>query len=346
MESHDLSAAGLTRLLHQAGSLPRGSVVSVRVDHREQTWVSELTFLHVAYSSDAPSGLPAALLVKWPRSGSDDAASASRTEVDFYARVGPSLPAPPRVRCLAALDEGSGVSVLILEDLRGGFDHPAWADAPSRDQCNAALAALAQVHAHWWQHPSLGNTIGTWHTEAGLRQMIAGISAHLPAFFAAVGDSLPGGVRGVIERVFGSSLQPWLRIVDRQALTLVHGDAHASNFLFPRSGASPAYLLDWQLWHLDVGARDVAFQIGLHWPASRRRELEGDLLHYYHGQLIQRGVPDYPFDELLLDYRRCLVRNLTVPIIFWARGMGPEHWRDRLDHAVSAYLDHDCDALL
>lgn len=346
MNIPDLTAANLTNVLHRGGSLARGSVLSVHVERREQTWVSELAFVRVAYSDDAPPELPSALVVKWPRASPDEAASVNRTEVDFYARIGRSLPVPPRVRCFAALDGSPGGSVLVLEDLRNGYDHPPWPIPPSRTQCEAAIAALAHLHAHWWEHVSLGNTIGTYHTVASLQQMVAGITAHLPAFFTAVGDSLSTSARSVLERVFGSALRPWLRIADRRALTVIHGDAHSWNFLFPQSGAGSAYLLDWQLWHLDVGARDVAFLIGLHWSANRRRELELDLLRHYHAHLVQRGVHNYPFEELLLDYRRCLVRNLTFPIMFWARGMQPEGWWDRLDHAVTAYHDHDCDALL
>ena len=346
METPDLTEVNLTDVLRRAGSLPRGSVLSVHLDHSEHTWVSELAFVQIAYSADAPADLPRALVVKWPRIAPDKAAPVNRAEVDFYARVGRSLPEPPRVRCMAALDRQPGGSLLVLEDLRKGYDHPPWPIPPSRTQCEAALAALAQVHAQWWEHGSLGTTIGTYHTVAGLQQMVAGITAHLPAFFSAVGDALPTTTRSVLDRVFGSRLRPWLRIADHRALTVIHGDAHSWNFLFPRSGAGSAYLLDWQLWHLDVGARDVAFLIGLHWSASRRRELELDLLRFYHGRLVAGGIQDYPFEELLLDYRRCLVRNLTVPIIFWARGMKPEGWWDRLDHAVTAYQDHDCDALL
>jgi len=40
------------------------------------------------------------------------------------------------------------------------------------------------------------------------------------------------------------------------------------------------------------------------------------------------------------------VRNLTIPIIFWARGMPREGWRHRLDCALAAYRDLDGSELL
>lgn len=105
-------------------------------------------------------------------------------------------------------------------------------------------------------------------------------------------------------------------------------------------------MIDWQLWHLDVGARDLAFMMALHWYPSRRRELERPLLELYHSALVSYGVVGYTFDDLWLDYRRCTVRNLTIPVIWWSRGMKPEAWWHRLECALGAYHDLDCEDLL
>jgi hypothetical protein len=171
--------------------------------------------------------------------------------------------------------------------------------------------------------------------------MVEGIAAQVPGFLDHLGDALPGADRAVLETVFGSSLAPWMRLVDGRALTLAHGDAHTWNFLFPRSGRGDPYLIDWQTWHLDLGARDLAFMIALHWGREVRKRLELPLLQLYHRRLLDQGVAGYSFDDLWLDYRRCAVRNLTFPIIFWARGLPPEAWRGRLECALAAYHDLD-----
>jgi hypothetical protein len=176
--------------------------------------------------------------------------------------------------------------------------------------------------------------------------MVQGVMAHLPAFFDEFGDSLAADVRKVYERVFASSLKPWLRLTDPRALTIIHGDAHSWNFLFPRSGSGPAYLLDWQLWHIDVGARDLAFLMALHWYPGRRRDLELPLIRRYHEALLAHGITNYTLDDLWLDYRRGVIRNLTIPIIWWSRGRKPEVWWHSLECAVAAYHDLECDELL
>jgi len=250
------------------------------------------------------------------------------------------------VQCLATAPATGKEQWLILEDLRSTHTNPPWPHRPTDKEVYAAVAVLARLHACWWEAPALGTTIGTPHTETSLRTMVYGFRDHLPGFFNDLGEDLPLADRLLLEDVFNSSLRPWLRLLEQRALTVIHGDAHTWNFLFPRTGQGMPYLIDWQLWHPDVGPKDLAFMIGLHWDRAVRQQLELPLLHFYYQELISAGVNSYSFDDLLLDYRRCLVRNLTFPIIQWARGAPCESWRHRLDYALAAYRDFDAAELL
>lgn len=306
-------------------------VTDLAIDLELETPISKLTFLKVAYK--APTDLPRNLVVKTPH-------SVENSEVQFYRQLAPLMETPPVVRCLAAMEDSN---TIVIEDLRSTHDHPPWPVPPSSTHCERAVEALARTHAQWWESPKLGREIGKPNTTESLTTMVQGIAAHLPAFFDTFGDALPAETRNIYEQVFSSSLKPWLRLTDRRALTIIHGDAHTLNFLFPRVGDGPAFLFDWQVWHIDVGARDLAFMMALHWYPSRRRELEVPLLRHYHKEL---GQTDYSFDDLWLDYRRCVVRNLTIPIIFWSRGMKLEVWWHRVECAVAAYRDLGCEELL
>jgi aminoglycoside phosphotransferase (APT) family kinase protein len=335
----DLTPPGFTAMLREAGALPRGAVTSLEVTQRLQTPVSHLCFATVTYSREAPQ-LPTCVLVKWPAEGSA-APDRGLPEVTFYKELAPSLSSPPIARCVAAAPMSTGRQWLVLEDLRATHTNPPWPDPPSRSEAEGAVSALARIHAHWWEAPTLGSSVGAPHTHASLREMVQDIAGQLPNFLEALGDTLSPPDRRLLETVFGSSLAPWLRLADSRALTVTHGDAHTWNFLFPRSGAGLPYLIDWQLWHVDVGARDLAFMIALHWDPALRQDLERPLLHLYHRRLADGGVTGYSFEDLWLDYRRCVVRNLTFPIILWRRGLPWEAWRRRLDCALAAYRDLD-----
>jgi hypothetical protein len=331
-----LTPKTLSRWLRDAGTLLRGAVTDVRIELEFETPISKLIFLTVAYSAEAPADLPRCLVVK-----SALTPTHANSEIQFYRQLAPSIETPPMVRCLATTED-----ILVLEDLRATHNHPPWPLPPSRTHCELALDALARIHAEWWEAPTLGREIGKLHTTETLTWMVQDIAANLPAFFDAFGDALTVDARHILERVFSSSLKPWLRLTDQRALTITHGDAHTWNFLFPRSGDGAAFLIDWQVWHVDVGARDLAFLMALHWYPSRRRELELPLVRHYYESLIGHGLKNYSFDDLWLDYRRCAVRNLTFPIILWSRGMKPEGWWHRLECALASYRDLECDELL
>src|SRR6185503_5190772 len=307
LASNESPTAGtLASWLRRSGSLPSGDITQVQIDLEHKTPISTLHFLTATYTPDAPSDLPRHLVVKSPLVQ----VSGDGPEVEFYRDVAPVLTTPPLVRCLATKENSDGVlETIVLEDLRATHDNRPWPVPPTRSQSEIAIDALAHVHAQYWDAPALGNTIGRHNTEESLTSMVQGVASHLPSFFDEFGDSLTTDTRKVYDRVFASSLKPWLRLTDPRALTIIHGDAHSWNFLFPRSGKGPAYLFDWQLWHIDVGARDLAFFMALHWYPRRRREVETPLIRRYHEALLAQGVANCSLDDLWLDYRRSVVRT-------------------------------------
>ena len=344
LDSPPTTPAALTFALHEASTLREGAVTRVEITERIQTPISHIWLLEVEYSNSSPT-LPNRLFLKWPIKQSP-APEKGEPELVFYRELAPQLPSPPMLRCLATAPHTSEQKWLIVEDLRSTHTNPPWPERPDDKAVYDAVAVLAQVHAHWWEASTLGSAVGTLPTETTLRTMVHGFRDNVPGLFDDLGEDLPLSDRQVMETVFSSSLRPWLRLVDSRALTVIHGDAHTWNFLFPRSGQGTPYLVDWQVWHLDVGPRDLAFMIALHWNRSVRQQLELPLLHHYHEKLTEAGVSNYSFDELFLDYRRCVVRNLTFPIILWSRGSPREAWRQRLDNALAAYRDLDGAELL
>ena len=337
--------AELSAALYSSGALEEGEILSVETTWRIETTVSHLWFLEVEYSPRSCPELPGRLVVKWPAEESP-APEQGFPEVFFYRELAPTLPSPPIVRCLATASPTSKQQWLVLEDLRLSHSNPPWPKHPGQQQLNEVVALLARFHATWWDSAELGSEVGTLHTEKKLRTMVHDIAANLPGLFDDLKEDLPRSDRLVLEAVFSSSLRPWLRLLEQRALTVIHGDAHPWNFLFSKSGGGAPYLIDWQLWHIDVGPRDLAFLLALHWEPTLRRQLELPLLQRYHEELIKSGINDYSLANLLLDYRGCVVRNLTFPIILWSRGLAREAWRHRLDCALAAYRDLDCAELL
>lgn len=132
-----------------------------------------------------------------------------------------------------------------------------------------------------------------------------------------------------------------------QNLTLIHGDAHAWCFYFPKEGVAGGVRL--YEWHNFVApftaAYDLARFMAIYWYPERRRRYEGDLLAHYHDALEAGGVRGYTLDALKEDYRHAVILNLDRPVIL-SDVVHASVWWDHLERIMLAYEDLDCEALL
>ena len=173
------------------------------------------------------------------------------------------------------------------------------------------------------------------------------ISETLPGFFDALGDELPREERRLFEKSLSALVRLWAPLFAGKGLTLVHGDAHLGNLLFPHDPEEyKALLIDWQFWNALRATNDLAFMVGPHWSRGTREALERYLLQRYHSCLTRLGVRSYSWDTLLRDYRLSLVDHLFTPMWQWSVGLGRNVWYHNMRRALSAFHDWRCEELL
>lgn len=334
----------LTEVLCRAGRLARGGVASVRVAATSTLLVSEVARLEVSYTRDATRDAPASLFLKLSRPGA--ANNLGRAEVEFYTSVVPEMKDPPVPLCFdAAFDSAAGVSHLLLEDLTATHFQPTAPQPPTDAQCARAVEALAEVHAHWWEHTRLGAGVGKLLSADEVEALARSAAESFEKFADFLSDSLSHAHRALYEKVIACFPAPWRRLSNAKGLTLTHGDAHTWNFMHPRAEGR-TLLIDWQLWHAHVGPRDLAFMMALHWERERRARLEEKLLRRYHEALSSRGVVSYTWEQCVIDYRWAALRNLFIPAWQWAGGMPEQVWRPNAERAISAFEDLHCAELI
>jgi len=215
-------------------------------------------------------------------------------------------------------DRDTGASHLLLLDLSD--THETCRDPLHERNSEQAVERLACLHAFWWDHPRLGRDIGSFPTEEERQQGWANADKATSEFLMALGDQLRSEWRLVYERVVRSLPYLGRRHMQGRNLTLVHGDAHLGNFLFPREAAGgPTYMIDWQFWHPTVGGTDLAFMIATEWEPSVRRRLDRSLLRRYHDTLLQHRVQGYDWDNCWDDYRLSVILvSLFIPVWRWS----------------------------
>jgi hypothetical protein len=305
--------------------------------------------------SASPGNAPSELIVKLP---SPDPGSRMvgvafglfEREVRFYADIAATCGMPTPGCLFTAYDPAAGNSVIVLEALNDGRFGDQLAGSSVAD-AEAAIDAIAAMHAAWWESPRLGEH--AWITSGieNLKQPIMMMyeAAWRPAmerlghlFPAELRDSAPDLGRRAIRALDG--------FLGREE-TLCHGDYRSDNLFFPANRPGAVIACDWQSPGRGPAFSDVAYFIGGSLDTATRRATERDLLHRYHEGLRAGGISTYSFDQLLADYRLyfslvfagTMVLGGTLPD-------GNERGRTLIEQIVSRYVavmqDQDSLALL
>lgn len=339
----------LTAVLRAKGVLDRGEVARIAPSQPERVFASLIWRLKVDYSQGSPPHAPRALFLK--RSSPDLAPGefnpqGLKKEIVFYRTVAAAMDDPPLVRCYhAAHSARTGACHLLLEDLS---ETHYGCHEPSNDTlCLQAVAALANFHAQWWDHPRLRDDLGGFPTPQQRKEGWAALQRSTSEFMAHLGDRLLSRHRAVYENVLPALPRLSTRHTQGRNLTLVHGDAHLGNFLYPRDPiAGRACMIDWQFWHPTVPGTDLAFMIATEWEPTVRRRLEQPLLRHYYAALERHGVRGYSWEDCWYDYRLgVILMSIFIPVWRWS-GF---HWEPditTLERSMAAFEELRCSELL
>jgi hypothetical protein len=339
-----------TRCLDRTGA----RVLSVQPVARPldvEPWFADISFLRVCYAGNVPESAPRELVLKVskPDLSRADLAYGER-EVAFYTTIAKTMDDPPLACCYDAhYDPETGRSHILLQDLSVTHFQPRPPLPPCGGHCGLFVDSLAQVHAHGWERDwdDVGAIVQPG-ADASVEQLLryphtmAETAKMLPGFVDSLGDRLSAARRALYERVLVSWPFPGLsdRLARMRGLTLVHGDAHTRNCLFPRdSSQGRAYIIDWHEWGVGLGSDDLAEMMALWWYPERRARFEEPLLWRYHRRLLERGVKSYDWKQCWDDYRLSVVKSLLTPLWMHAEGRSPAVWWPILERVVLAFQD-------
>jgi hypothetical protein len=348
----DLTPAGLTALLRDAGALPAGAVTALAIEPigAGTGFLGQIARLHPRYESAAESG-PPTLIGKLPTvdPGGREICRLFKfyeREIRFYRELTGRVPV--RVpRCYATvMDVDADDYLIVMEDLaflRMGDD----AAGCSTTEAERAIRCMAGLHAAWWASPELDRLDWVPFSNAPVHQLAEPtFQQSVPPFLTMFGDHVSPRMRTVTERM-GTHVVDLLNTFTRPPMTVAHGDFRLDNLFF---GAADMAVIDWQTAFRGRGAFDVAYFLGGSLEPAVRRMEEMRLLRLWH-DLAADGRPGYTFDDALLDYRRAALYCHLYTVIATGslnptneRGMAVFHaWLRRRGAAIE---DLDADELL
>lgn len=334
-------------------ALDRGEVTSVEKTishpHGDIPFSTVICRLTLDYSEGAASSVPKKLFLKIASPAlMIGIPGLGKREVYFYNSVSGHADHLPSVRCYQAVysDEQDRYHVLLDDLTDTHFALPPMQMPPLGHHCDMIIDALAHLHAHYWNHPQLGE-LGTFIDEDEIDGFTVAAREQYQGFTDFLADRLPDHRRAIYEMAInGLPALMRRRLLDRRDMTIVFEDVHAGNFLYPRDPAQHTLkMIDWEQWCVNIGTHDLARMMGIFWFPERRARLETKLLHRYFDQLTANGVEGYSWDDLWFDYRFSIAQNLFVPVWQWSRNRPPDIWWNHLERITSAFDDLKCQEL-
>jgi thiamine kinase-like enzyme len=332
--ANEITVEWLNRVLRREGVLSQDSIIGLHF-HIEDTFTAQVMPLTLTYSDDAPQDAPRHLFFKL---------GTRKPEVDFYNLILPASQNLPVIPCYdAVFDMESGKSHLLMLDVSRTHASPPDALPLPEATCRQLMDILAYFHAQWWEHPRLkGDLAQTLDDVQGFIQSQA--IRNSARFFDLIRDRLAPQRRAWIQRLL--ELLPYgewqQRISTNRQVTLVHGDTHWWNFMFPtQPEQEKIYLVDWAVWHLDLPTWDIAYMLTQLCSPERRSRIELPLMQYYHERMLSQGVRNYAWEDCWRDYRLSVV-HLAVWPLFWQQMAPNEIWWRALENIMSAFEDLNC----
>jgi thiamine kinase-like enzyme len=349
---NQLSREWFEKVLSQSEALTGGGVRDFKVDLSTNVW-STSARIRLEYQPGSTGTLPTRLFLKMCRAGES---GFGPSEVNYYRRDYLGVADAPLPKCYdAAYSDELQCYHLLLEDLSESH-RICWDLAPNLNFGKRLAAALAALHAPWWETEH-EQSAGAWLEEVRtqLGRYFEHIEPGLPFLLDEIKAETDPAWQTIITTLFEKfPAKMRERTTNPQGFTLTHGDPNPGNTLWPVNNDGPLYLIDRQPfdWSLItwLGVSDLSYAIVTWWEPEQRRELEFPILRHYHQSLLARGVKGYSWEQLVYDYKLSALQTFYVAAEWCVEEKTRQDmrwvWFPELKRAMAAYSELDCAELL
>lgn len=237
---------------------------------------------------------------------------AYKNEVMFYQTLAHKVGIPVPKHIYSDIDTETCDYVLVIEDFPESTNVRDETGA-TPEQAYKLLENMARLHAGNWSNPEVENKLLGFDNSidllcAGLTRMpvfLSRFSQHIQPEEMEIFLAMPDGFRAAVEPLLDAPK------------TIVHNDYAMKNILILTQCGEPSYVLvDWANLRWGPGARDLGFFIMTSVPPQIRPIGECAFLRHYWATLVGMGVSGYSFEQLLDDYRRCVIMDMARMVNF------------------------------
>lgn len=191
-------------------------------------------------------------------------------------------------------------------------------------EAHGVLKLLAQLHGRYWENYQAALSFTTLPNSPKRNFVNFILSDSWPKFVKWASPHVDAGrlpslqvATRVAEEVL-SSKGSWMQEMATPPLSVIHGDCHSENYLWPQgteSSAEKVVAIDWQLCVVGQPSFDVANFLVMSMDAAMLQEKEEELIRFYYRELPTQISSQFSMDQLHHRYNAGICYNLLLEAI-------------------------------
>lgn len=276
----------------------------------------------------------------------------SLKEVEFYKFMqNKSNINLPIAQCIDAyISDDKTKYLLLLEDVSNEFYASDKVDLTSENIWLSSACSLAKFHAAFWNSDIIGSNDLPIDSKEKINFYIKNTYESYEKFIKYIGSRFDTETHDIYEHVIKISVllqkERYERLVNKDNITLKHGDSHIHNFMFPHNQSKTPIIIDFQFWGTGIGVGDVAHLTRVSFPKVFREKFHRSIIENYYKTLLAHGVHGYLWDTCWNDYRKHVACMLLIPMWqYTSFNMEYDDWINNVSSLIMNYKSLHCDQL-
>jgi len=248
------------------------------------------------------------------------------------------------------ISEDKTKHLLLLEDLSNEFYSSDKVDFTSQNIWLSAACSLAKFHAAFWNSARIGSKDLPIDSMIEINSYIKNTYESYEKFINHFGNCFNAETLTIFEHALrisvGLEAERYNRISNKDNITLIHGDSHIYNFMFPHNLNKSSIIIDFQFWGVGIGVRDIAHLTRVSFPKTCREKSHQLLMRKYYETLLVQGIRGYSWDTCWNDYRKQVASMLLIPMFQYTFfNLKYEDWINDISNLISTYKSLHCNQL-
>jgi hypothetical protein len=335
----------LDEYLNEVLHLPTDSkIVSKIILEDRATDTARIIKLLVTWKANDMKEHNKKLFLKLPIMGKQENAfdKWSMHEIDFYRNVNRNNDLPI-VKCYDAyIFDDKKHFLLMLDDISSDYNSANDINRNEMGYWLIATESLAKLHSFYW-NGSNSNELKLLHGDnKTIEEKIKNYQNALEKFLPYASDYYDNEILKVYHSVLEDAIRFERRSINRREhnnnISIMHGDSHIFNFMFPKVSFQKPLIIDFQFWRMGIATVDIMNLTRVAFPFMNELERHLEVLKHYHTALLEYGVTNYSLDECIYDYYLSAAAAVFGPVFnYFDFGLGHEYWGQGVFDTLNNY---------